>query len=251
MNNTLCIHIGSGSSLQIFAQEVVTNTTMVSAASLAMIFTPSFFRGPSTSQKSSTLTSGTHENISKVFNEARIEQQFMLNLLEFLDVTRLEDEDDWIPTHGKHNSLASSSSSSSASSDYPASSTLSYFPEVGIEGESRPSLESTTSTFSQSSRPSFGSTKRKNRFHRIRIQTAEPSCEISKSPPGDPVGLSTSASCPLRSRAATDSFFVHSKSHSSHDLSGQSLSFISAAVSAPPLPDLQFIKPVIVVNEAD
>lgn len=238
-------------SLQIFAQEAVTNVTLVSTASLAMIFTPSFFRGPPTSKIFDVASSGTHEDINKVFNEARIEQQFMLNLVEFLDVTRLEDEDDWIPTHGKHNSIGSSLSSSTASSAYPASSAHPYFSEVGMQGESRPSLESTTSTLSQSSRPSFGSTKRKNRFHRTRMQTAEPSREtFGTQEHSTAPGLSTSASYPIRSRAITDSFFVHGQSRSIKDLSDR-LHSINHASSPPPLPDLPFIKPVIVVNEAD
>jgi hypothetical protein len=107
-------------SLQIFAQELVARTTLVSISSLAMIFTPCFFRAPAPSKtlsaSASALAIGTPDGISKVFNEARIEQQFILHLLQYLDVTRLEDEDDWIPTHGKHNSMSSSCSTSTTES---------------------------------------------------------------------------------------------------------------------------------------
>lgn len=214
------------------------------SASLAMIFTPSFFRGPPVSKTFNTSPSGTHETISKVFHEARIEQQFMLNLLECLDVTRLEDEDDWIPTHGKHNSL-SSSLSSSASSVFPVNTSPPFYvPEItGSDGDARPSLESTASTVSLASHTSFGSTKRKHRSKRFRTQTVEPQAEQASSMP-------TSASFPLRSRAITDSVMLHGKSQSSKDLTAGMFSDIGAA-PLPPLPDLPFVKPVIVVNEAD
>lgn len=215
-----------------------------------MIFTPSFFRGPPASKTFNASSSATHETISKVFNEARIEQQFMLNLLEYLDVTRLEDEDDWIPTHGKHNSLASSLSSSTSSSVHPWSSAVSHFPDADLEGTSRPSLDSTTSTASQSSPPSFGSTKRKNRFHRTRTQTEDPPFAVEDRLQEDPSGLSASPSLPTRSRAITDSFFLHGKSQSSKDFTAQIINGVIAA-PLPPLPDLPFIKPVIVVNQAD
>lgn len=82
-----------------------------------MIFTPTLFRpcppdlvnggavgkGPSINGPSSTTKA-----ISAVFDHARKEQKFLLQLLTYLDVTRMEDEDDWMPSHGKNDSLASS-----------------------------------------------------------------------------------------------------------------------------------------------
>lgn len=226
---------------------MVVRTTLVPAASLAMIFTPSFFRGPPVSKTFDASASGTHETISKVFNEARIEQQFMLNILEYLDVTRLEDEDDWIPTHGKHNSLASSTTSTNSSS-FQAPTSF-YNPTDTSTETSRPSLDSTTSTSSLSSRPSFGHTKRKHQASRIRTRTAEPTAESRDASTIAP-GLSTSASLPLRSRAVTDSVFLNGKSQSSKDLSARMARNMASAPDMP-LPDLPFIKPLIVVDEAE
>lgn len=105
---------------------------------------------------------------------------------------------------------------------------------------------------SQSTQASFGSTKRKNRLNRTRMQTA--TAEISSIAYGneqaDMCGLSASASYPSRSRSITDSFFLHEKSPSNKDTTGY-IANINNNNLPPPLPDLPFIKPVIVVNEAD
>lgn len=82
-----------------------------------MIFTPTLFRpSPPHLVNGATIGKGpaisgpasTTKAISTVFDHALKEQKFLLLLLTYLDANRMEDEDDWVPTHGKSVSLASS-----------------------------------------------------------------------------------------------------------------------------------------------
>lgn len=114
---------GGIESLQIFTQEAVAKVTNIPASALAMIFTPALFRPSPTVPADSTVGKGpavsgpavTNKAIATLFDYARQEQKFVHQLLTYLDVNRLEDENDWLPSHGRTESLASSKYSTACS----------------------------------------------------------------------------------------------------------------------------------------
>lgn len=144
-------------SIQIFAQDSVVSYTKVTPQSLAMIFAPSLLRCPLAFRRDrdstandrtrtritgailgnndyTTKTTTTSPSImqftseyQQLLNNAKLEQRFVYLLIKYLDVTRLRDEDDWIPTHGRTLSVSTTSSRSvvTASSDDFARSILS------------------------------------------------------------------------------------------------------------------------------
>jgi hypothetical protein len=207
-----------------------------------MIFTPTLFRG-----------SG---DVTTVFLNAKIEQQFVLHLLEYLDVSRLQDEDDWVPTHNKTYSGSSATSSSYTSETYTSTSESSGIqtPLAGNEADvSRASLDSDSSS-APSSAFSYKSIASSKRIRRPRTQTLVPTA-----PPRITVSDSTSSlqeslprnSIDTISSAETDKKSLRRRSRSDSCLAGKNALLAEKVEQQNPSPAPKFIKPRIVIEEAD
>ena len=234
-------------SLQIFIHEPVMAETKMQATSLAMVFTPSLFR---------TQMGGS---ISKVFSNARIEQRFVLLLLEKLDVTLLHDEDDWVPVHGRFHSVSSSIYSAQSGRNDDASSTTTHSSHTASQNtySSRPSVDSVDSSTSSTSTFSCSHSRRTNR-HAARLaraieqtrrtQVVEKDEQISgsgSSSEGNTSGADLEQMSPDTSRGDFTPDITS-------NLSGQAdkpLDTTPREVFLPPSP--RFIKPLIVIQEAD
>lgn len=256
-------------SLQIFTQAAVIEETTMSASSLAMIFAPALFRCPD---------SGTP--LSTVFSNARTEQQFVLQLLGYLDVTRLQDEDDWRPIHGKscsvvsYSTTASDAAHSTSDSTSTIPSSTSSLDETSSSQKteydtSRQSLDSDTSNTSEVSLDSLGSSYSIASTRRRHSPVTRRARASSSTPTSPASSGSTIAKDEYHARSPTMASGVQdgSRDGDESNVSIDSLRSVSTDASVrytarmemgikrqqSPVPAAMphFIKPLIIVDEAD
>ena len=134
-------------------------------------------------------------SMSAVIQNVRKEQEFILRLLEHLDVALLEDEDAWIPVHGRSRSISSSECSSST--EETSSNTISTVSVVENAEPCRPSLESvsshssTTFSYSSSLASSRGTRSPQLRTQAGKAKGCERVCNVSEAPQSEPTSITT------------------------------------------------------------